>query len=64
MDQQWAQGIPGDGYFTKQPNAILALSDSAKITLGTLSSIWVNEQAVLLMNDEALLSSESWSSMQ
>lgn len=64
MDQQWTQGVPGEGYFTKQANAIMSLSFEAKISVGTLSSVWVNEHAVMLMDDDATLSSENWSSMQ
>src|SRR4051794_34613985 len=50
-DSQWTQGIPGDGYFAKQPNAYLAISATAKVSVGTLSTVWLNENSVLSMDE-------------
>jgi len=62
-EAQWTQGIPGDGYFAKQPNAYLAVATSAKVSVGTLSTVWLNENSVLSMDEDSQLTTENWGSM-
>jgi len=63
-EQQWTLGVPGDGYFAKQPNAYMGLAPTAKISIGTLSTVWINEHSIFLMDDEAFMNSDTWSSLQ
>uniref|UniRef100_A0A915IN95 Uncharacterized protein n=1 Tax=Romanomermis culicivorax TaxID=13658 RepID=A0A915IN95_ROMCU len=62
-EQQWTLGQPGEGYIAKQPNAYMGLSSNSKVSVGTLSTIWINENTIFLMDDEAQLTSDTWSSM-